>query len=114
MTIEDVRQMFPRIIQPPHPYYDLENQKRSSKFPPKQPSVFYQPFIEFFQERAQTCRAQAALDERKGKRERAKRYAGLAADWAGAAAVAIARQERSFLAEQLEAQQLVVEIERTH
>lgn len=104
MTLEDVRRLYPNIAQPPHRYYDLANRKQSSPFPPGRPSAFYQPFLEHFRERAQTARAQAALEHRKGRRERGNHYAQLAQQWTVAAAVAFARQEKALLAELLETQ----------
>jgi hypothetical protein len=103
MTLEEIKTKYPRIQQPPHAYYDLRNEKRSSPFPPGETPEFYQPFIDYFLEREQTAKAQARLYRRKGKLEDAERFESYAGRWYEAAQVAANRQTRSFLDRQLEA-----------
>lgn len=103
MTLDEVRQHYRSILNPPSLYFDVRNRKGGSLFPAGKPHEYYQPFIEHFQERAATAAAQAKRDARKGHTERATWYSRLATDWRVAATMALERQERSFLEGKLRA-----------
>lgn len=97
MTREDVRKLYPHIINPPSSYYEVRNEKGTSKFRPGLTPDDYQPFIEYFTERAATAHAQARLDARKGRVDRAKQYLRAGEGWAEALRVALLRQRQSIL-----------------
>lgn len=98
-TLEEVRQAYPKIINPPSRYFEIRNKIGRSPFRPGLPSHRYDPFIQHFEERAQTAHAQAALYARKRKPADAERYRMLARGWSEAAEICRQRAKRSMAEE---------------
>lgn len=96
-SLAQVANAYPHIIQPPSPVWDLQNKSGLSKFPPGMPPEFYDPFIAYFEERAQTAAAQARLYQRKLKGEHARRWLDHERGWRRAARVALMRKQRELL-----------------
>ena len=90
------RELWPNLRNPPHDYYDVRNRVGSSPFRPGLSPAAYQPFIEYFDERAQTAEAQARLDIRKHRHERALVYSRAAAGWRRAATMALRRKRAAM------------------
>ena len=95
------RELYPNLVNPPHDYYDVRNRIGSSPFRPGLQPEAYNPFLEYFDERAQTAEAQVRLDIRKGRVERAHRYAQAAAGWRRAARMVLRRKRSAMAAQDL-------------
>lgn len=100
LSLAQVAGCFPHIIQPPSRYFELQNKSGCSNFPPGMPSAFYQPFVDYFAERAQTCAAQIRLYRRKLKGDKAQLWSVYEDGWRAALRVAKMRQQRAIDSEQ--------------